>query len=423
MRALVFRYSLPRLALTRALGALTPAAYVSPVAPLRLERVPEPEPRPGWAVVRTALAGICGSDVKQVFLDGDTDNPLTALISFPHVLGHEATGIVERTGPGVTRVREGDRVVLDPWLSCFVRGADPPCDACARGDFPLCERPSRAAGDPLPPGIHTGNCAGVAGAFADRFEAHETQLVPVPDGLSFDQAVLADPFAVALHSVLRFPPRDDGPALVYGCGALGLMTVAILRALCPGVEIHAIARFTHQRRLAEAFGAKVTYQESGVALMERAAATLGAPLQRPWKGLPWLLRGYATIYDTVGSAETLETGLRLAGPRASIVLTGVAAPRRFEWTPLYFKEIALVGSNAFGVEVFEGERAHAIAIYLELVKRGRIDVSSLLTHRFPLAQYGRAFLTARRKGRSGAVKVALEPGAGQRFDNAELLRR
>lgn len=82
-----------------------------------------------------------------------------------------------------------------------------------------------------------------------------------------------------------------------------------------------------------------------------------------------------------------------------------------------------MGSNAFGVEVFEGERAHAIAIYLELVKRGRVDVSSLLTHRFPLAQYGRAFLTARRKGRSGAVKVALEPGAGQRFDNAELLRR
>ncbi len=412
MRALVFRYSTPRLALTRVLGALTPAAYVSPLAPLRLERRPEPEPRPGWTVVSTALAGICGSDVKQVFLDGARDNPLTALISFPHVLGHEATGIVERVGPGVTRVREGDRVVLDPWLSCYVRGAVPPCDACARGDYPLCERPSRTARDPLPPGIHTGNCAGVTGAFADRFEAHETQLVPVPAGVPSEHAVLADPFAVALHSVLRVPPRDDRPALVYGCGVLGLMTVAILRALHPEVETHAVARFAHQRQLAEALGARVVHTERGAALIERAAATLGVPLQRPWNGLPWLLRGYGTVYDTVGSAETLEAGLRLAQPRASIVLTGVATPRRFEWTPLYFKEVALVGSNAFGVETFEGARVHAIALYLDLVQRGRVDVSALLTHRFPLEQYGRAFLTARYKGRSGAVKVALEPGAG-----------
>ncbi len=410
MRALVFRYSLPRLALTRALGALSPRAYVSRFAPLQLEERPDPEPRPGWAVVRTALAGICGSDVKQVFLDGNRDNPLTALISFPHVLGHEATGTVERTGPGVTRVREGDRVVLDPWLSCYVRGVAPPCDACARGDFPLCERPARA-GDALPPGIHTGNCAGVVGAFADRFEAHETQLIPIPSGLSFKRAALADPFAVALHSVLRYPPRDDGPALVYGCGVLGLMTVAILRALYPGVETHAVARFAHQRRLAEAFGATVVYQDSGRALVERAATVMGAPLQRPWNGMPWLLRGYSTVYDTVGSAETLETGLRLAGPRAAIVLTGVATPRRFEWTPLYFKEVALVGSNAFGVETFEGERTHAIAIYLELARSGRIDVSPLLTHRFPLERYADAFLAAYRKGRSGAVKVALEPGA------------
>lgn len=386
-------------------------AYVSRFAPLQLEELPDPEPRPGWTVVRTALAGICGSDVKQVFLDGNRDNPLTALISFPHVLGHEATGTVERTGPGVTRAREGDRVVLDPWLTCHVRGTVPPCGACARGDFPLCERPTRGATDRLPAGIHTGNCAGVIGAFADRFEAHETQLVPVPGDLSFEQEVLADPFAVALHAVLRHPPRDDGPALVYGCGVLGLMTVAILRALHPGVETHAVARFSHQRRLAEAFGARVVYQASGHALVERAAKVIGVPLQRPWDGKPWLLRGYPTVYDTVGSAETLETGLRLAGPRANIVLTGVATPRRFEWTLLYFKEVALAGSNAFGVETFEGTRAHAIAMYLELARSGRIDVSALLTHRMPLERYADAFLAAYRKERSDAVKVALEPDA------------
>jgi len=68
--------------------------------------------------------------------------------------------------------------------------------------------------------------------------------------------------------------------------------------------------------------------------------------------------GVDVIYDTVGTAETLEIGVRVANSRAPIVITGVGAPARFEWTPLYFKEVELLGSNAFGVEEVRGARLH-----------------------------------------------------------------
>ena len=71
------------------------------------------------------------------------------------------------------------------------------------------------------------------------------------------------------------------------------------------------------------------------------------------------------VYDTVGSPETIEVGIRVAQPQAKLVITGVANPARFEWTPLYFKEIEIIGSNAFGIETFEGQRRHSMEIYLD----------------------------------------------------------
>lgn len=410
MRALVFRYSVPRLAASKLAGAISPRGYFGPWSSLRLEDIPEPRLHgDDWAIVRTRLAGICGSDAKQAFLRGDRDNPLTALVSFPHVLGHEALGVVERIGPAVRRVSPGQRVVLNPWLSCAPRGLSPACPACERGDYMLCERFTDGG---LPPSIHLGNCAGANGAFAERFAAHESQLIPVPDGVSDEQAVLADPFSVQLHALLRHPPRDGEPALVYGCGTLGLLTVAMLRALHPGLPVWAVARYPHQQRLARELGAGELLPAEPSALVERVAALTGARPLRPWSGRPWLMRGPGVVYDTVGSPATVETALRVAAPRATLVISGVEAPRRFEWTPLYFKEVRAAGSNAFGIETFEGERVHAFEAYFRLVARG-LDLSSLITHRFPLGRYREAFVAMRDHNRSGAVKCVFAFDEGQ----------
>ncbi|HWB67112.1 MAG TPA: alcohol dehydrogenase catalytic domain-containing protein, partial [Mycobacteriales bacterium] len=122
-------------------------------APMALRDLPDPTlPAPDWVLIRTALCGICGSDSKQVFLEGDGDSPMTALISFPQVLGHEVVGEIVEAGPESGR-RTGERVVLNPWLSCGPRGISPPCPACERGQFNLCHHFTEGH---LAPGIHTG---------------------------------------------------------------------------------------------------------------------------------------------------------------------------------------------------------------------------------------------------------------------------
>jgi len=405
MRALVCDASVPRQVVSSLLGRLDKRFFLGPFSTTTLKEIPEPPfPADGWLVLRTRLCGICGSDYKQIFLNGSMDNPMTALISFPQVLGHEVVGTIERVGPGVRTRRVGERVVLNPWLSCGPRGITPPCPECRDGQYSICRNFALGA---IPPGIHTGNSSAATGGFAPFVPAHESMCIPIPDEVSDEEAVLADPFSVSLHAVLKRPPAPGAPVLVYGCGTLGLLTIAILRLLHPASRVLAVARFPHQRALAERFGAAAVLPHAPTRdIVTRIGAETGAQVLTPWFGMPWLHGGGVdVVYDTVGFPETVEVGIRVAASRGALVITGVEMPRRFEWTPLYFKEIAIIGSNAFGVEEFEGERRHSMEIYLDLVRQRRIDVTPILTHRFPLEHYRDAFLACGDQGASAAVKV------------------
>ena len=406
MKALVYEKHLPRLAATKILSLLSRRAFVGPFSPIQLRSLPAPElPAPDWVTLRTRLCGLCGSDYKQVFMNGGFDNPMTAVISFPQVLGHEVVATVERVGPAVSRLRPGQRVLLNPWLSCAVRGL-PLCEWCERGELAQCRNFTRGA---LTPGIHHGNSSQATGGFAEALPAHESQCLPIPDAVSDDEAVLGDPFAVSLHAVLHWPPPEDGVTLVYGCGTLGLLAISILRHLHPGVQVLAVARHPHQAQLAQAFGAAATLPHRPTrALIEAVASTLDVDLQEPWRGLPMLNGGVDVIYDTVTSHETLEVGVRITRPRGIIVGLGVEPPKRFEWTPLYFKELTLVGSNAFGMETWQGRRQHAMEWYLEFVGEKKLDVTSIISHRFALDDYRDAFLTCYDQGASEAVKVLFD---------------
>ncbi len=107
-------------------------------SPMKLVDLDEPRPtRPGWVMARTRLTGICGSEAKQVFMDfgeGNSDSPLSNLFTFPTILGHEVVAEVAELDAGARGLEVGQRVVLNPWLSCGPRGIDPPCPSCEAGD-------------------------------------------------------------------------------------------------------------------------------------------------------------------------------------------------------------------------------------------------------------------------------------------------
>ncbi len=401
MKALVFRHSLGREAAATIAGRVSRRAYVSRLAPTRLEDIDElPLPAGDWVRVETTVSGLCGSDVKQILLNGRLDNPLTAMVSFPHVLGHEAVGV---------RADTGQRVVLNPWLSCGPRGVDPPCGACKDGRYPWCR--NFRAGD-LPVSIHIGNCAAASGAHAERFAAHVSQLFPVPDGVSDEAAVLADPVSVSLRSILLAPPADgDGRAvLVYGSGTLAFAAIALLRHLYPATPVWAATRPGARAELATRLGAHAVLSTSPDELVAQVARRAGATPITPWSKRDWLQDGPAVVYDTIGSTQTVETSLRLLATGGTLVISGVEPPKRFEWTSLYFKELRVIGSNAFGVEQVGGVTKHAMEHYFDFVADG-FDLTPVITHRFGLGRWDEAVLAVKNSRRTGAVKVLLDPAA------------
>jgi threonine dehydrogenase-like Zn-dependent dehydrogenase len=379
-------------------------------APMRLLEHPDPGfLRPDWVVTAPRLTGICGSDSKQVFMDwGDVrspDNPMKGFFSLPQVLGHEVVADVVALGPEAEGLEPGDRVVLNPWLSCGPRGVEPPCPACVAGDLSLCW--SFAVG-PIAPGIHTGTSSDASGGYADLMPAHDSMLHRVPPEVPDELAVFADPFAVSLHAITRHPPPPGGRVMVYGAGALGSCATAILRTLFADVDVLVVARFEAQAALARRLGATVIGHTPPLRVLEEAAAWSGGVLQ-PSDGLPMAYPGgIDVVYDTIGKQETFEVSTRVLRARGTLVKAGVHGPTWWEDTPLYFKEISMVGSNAFGVEDVEGARRHGIEHYLELVRSGRVDLTGLLTHTFPLDDWRAAFTALATQEASGAIKVAFD---------------
>jgi len=397
VKALVFRHNLAREAASTIGGRVDQRAFVSRLAPVRIEDVPEPPlPTERWVRVRTTFSGLCGSDVKQILLNGARDNPLTALVSFPHVLGHEVVG---------RRADTGERVVLNPWLSCGPRGVDPQCLACEAGRYPWCR--NFRAGD-LPVSIHLGNCAGAAGAHAERFAAHPSQLFTIPDGVSDEAAVLADPVSVSLRSILLAPPADGQAVLVYGSGTLAYAAIALLRHLYPAAEVWAATRPGARAALATRIGAHAVLSSAPDELVAQVADRVGTTPLQPWSKRDWLQDGPVIVYDTIGSTQTVETALRLLATGGTLVVSGVEPPKRFEWTPLYFKELRVIGSNGFGIEEVRGVAKHAMEHYFDFIAGG-LDLTPVITHRFPLDRWDEAVLTLKNARHTGAVKVLLDP--------------
>src|SRR5256886_10936655 len=168
--------------------------------PMRLFDLAAPEfLLPDWVVARPRLTGICGSDAKQVFMDwvnvATPDNPMSDFFSLPQVLGHEVVADVVALGPEAQGLDVGDRVVLNPWLSCGPRGVEPACPSCEVGDFSLCW--SFAKG-PIAPGIHTGTSRDATGGDPAVMPPPHPKLFPVPAPIPPHPAPLPAPPPSAL---------------------------------------------------------------------------------------------------------------------------------------------------------------------------------------------------------------------------------
>jgi len=418
MRAVTFDVTIPSYLVGKSLGRISEAAVFGGLSGVRFGEVPEPSlPGDRWVKLEIVKAGICGSDIGNLTLKSSP--AMEPFGSFPAVLGHEILARVTEVGALVTQVQVGQRVAIDPGVSCVVRGFEGgrQCASCAEGLAATCVRAGEEGetligGRPMQRGMTIGYHASLPGGWAERMIAHESQLFPVDEAMSDRTAVLIEPLAVGMHAALRSRPFPAGPVLVLGSGPIALGVVWALRAAGYEGELVAQMKRPHEAALARGFGATDVVSPGDEA--RDALVETGAQAYMPIVGDEvYAGGGFPLIFDCVGSGETIKQGLRYASVRGTIVLLGCAAEiPKLDLTFVWANELTVRGFQCYGDEEWRGKLEHTFQITHDMLIETGAPVGEMVTHVFPLGQYRNALSTAANRRKTGSVKVLLDPTLG-----------
>jgi len=417
MRAVSFNVTIPGYVMGKGLGRVTEAAIFGGLSGVRYGQVTEPGlPGRDWVRLEVLKSGICGSDIGT--LTFKTSPAMEPFSSFPAVLGHEVLARVAEVGPDVRRVEVGQRVAVDPIISCRMRGfAQDPCPSCSSGLHGTCERSGEEGeifigGERLRRGLTIGYQADLPGGWGERMIAHESQLFPLDDRISDPTGALMEPLAVGMHAALGTRPFGDGPALVIGSGPIALGAIWALRAAGYEGELIAQIKRGHEADIARALGASGIVSPGDEA--RQALVETGAQAHMPIIGDEvYAGGGFPLIFDCVGSGETVKQALRYAAPRARIVMLGCAAEiRKLDLTFVWARELEIKGYVCYGDEEWRGERRHTFEVTQDMLLETGAPVERLVTHIYPLGQYREALSAAANRRRTGSIKVLLDPIAG-----------
>jgi len=373
------------------------------LAHLELTDTPVPAlPDEHWVVIKSRIAGICGSDIG--FLHKKPMPAAEPYFQSPLIPGHELFGEVEAVGKAVKHLHRGQRVSVDPSLGCRERGFKKLCAQCRDGNLGICEHLAEGR---LKPGLLIGTCGDTGGGWGEYFVAPSHRLHPLPDRIGDDEASLIEPFAVCLRAVLNNPPRKRELVVVIGAGTIGLMNVAALKAIEPFCRVVSVAKYPFQGKLAQRLGAEFVIDAQTEDVMARVGELAQTKVYPLSQGGALLAGGVGLVFDTVTSTITLNQALRMTRGKGSVVILGLAGlPERVDWTPIWLKELKVVGSLTYGTEIFKGKRADTFARAVELLTRRRADLTPVKPRKYPLQLYREALIEASSKKTSGAVKVS-----------------
>ncbi|WP_239461415.1 zinc-dependent alcohol dehydrogenase [Occallatibacter savannae] len=307
------------------------------------------DPAPGEVQVQVQAVGVCGSDL-HAYSEGAVGSIPNV---YPMVLGHEPSGIIAKVGPGVTGLNVGDRGALEPALYCYH------CEFCLSGHHNVCAN-IRFLSNPNYPGF-----------FRERVNLPSTNFVPIPPEMSFAAATLAEPLAIALHSLRLASIQPDEHVAVIGAGPIGLMTIAALRAAKVG-RICAIEPLPHRRELAVQLGAHAAL-EPATALPELLRDTAG--------------RGVDCAIDCAAGEQTTDQAVHMTRNAGRVALTGIHSTSfvALDGSAMRRKELTIYNVRRSNHETGEA---------LELLRLHPDWFEPVLTHERPLDQIHEAFTVA-----------------------------
>lgn len=309
---------------------------------LRLEERPEPVTGDKDVLIGVRTVGICGSDFHRYVGDRQILGPL--------VLGHEFAGDVVRTGRSVTRFKPGDRVTVQPNFGCGE------CSMCRSGRENLCQ-------------VRLGLSVNIDGCFCDYIAVPEGYVWHIPQRLSYKEAAVVEPLAVAVRAARRARVCTGDTVVILGAGPVGLLALQVARA--SGAFVVVVDVIAWKLDLARRLGAH---------------ATINSRQEDPASGLAKATenKGATVVIETAGVPATVELALRLVNSGGRVALVGLAqVPAGIVPAQVVSREVEIVGSYIYTRDEF--------GTAIELLNRGIVDVDALVSHRFPFTELDHAF--------------------------------
>jgi L-idonate 5-dehydrogenase len=331
---------------------------------LRIEEREPLTPGPDQVSVAIARGGICGSDLHYYRHGGFG----TVRLKEPMILGHEIAGEISAVGANVATLKVGDKVAINPSRPCKV------CTYCQAGQQNHCL-------DMLFYGSAM-RMPHVQGAFQQSLVALESQCHKIAPEIPLEEAAFAEPFAVALHAIVRAGPLANKTVLVTGCGPIG--TLAIIAARAHGArEIIATDVFDYTLGLARKIGADRTIN----------VMTYGEAMA-PFKANKGT---FDVMIEASGNEQAILLGLEVLKPRGVLVQLGLGGNIAVPQNMVVSKEIEIRGSFRFHKE---------FALAVDLINRKKVDLKPLLSEVLPLQQAEQAFRLAGDRSRAMKVQIA-----------------
>lgn len=339
------------------------AVVIHQALDLRIEDRADETVGAGQIAVAIKRGGICGSDLHYYKHGGFG----VIRLKEPMVLGHEVAGEVTALGEGVTNVKVGDVVALNPSRPCNT------CEYCLRGQQAHCLNILFYGSAMRFPHVQ--------GAFQQSIVALASQAHKVADGVSIEEAAFAEPFAVTLHAIVRAGSLANKRVLVTGCGPIGALAIVAARAHgAQDIVATDVSDFT--LALASKVGADATVNVAKDSdAMNKFKANKGS---------------FDVMIEASGNEAALHMGFEVLRPRSVLIQLGLGGNISVPQNMIVSKEIEIRGSFRFNEE---------FGLAVDMINKARVDLKPLLTEVIPLSEAKRAFDLA--GDRSRAMKVQI----------------
>jgi len=325
---------------------------------IRIEDVPTPKIKDDEVLVKVKAVSICGSDLHAYMGVSKRRVP-------PLVMGHEFSGEIVKLGSSVKGLREGDHVVIEPVLSCGK------CIPCKHGRSNICENMKLV-------GLH------LSGAFSEYVSIPTSKCHKLPDSVSFEDASLVEPLAVAVHAV-NLTSLDKGEDVcIIGSGAVGLMTLQVAKSKGVG-KIFVIDTLDYRLEIAKKLGTTTTIN-----------AKKEDPVKKVLAG-----GGVDIVFEAVGHEQTVQQALAMVRRGGRVTIIGMLeATMELGMLDVTVKEIEIRGTYGYTSNEFKQA--------LDLIAAGNVKVKPLVTHVLPLKDIEKGFEILS-KGSENVMKVVLKP--------------